>query len=593
MKKLLPIIQIIILLSSCNGKTNSSVNSSILNSVSSDNNSFNSTNNSNLLTSLEDSSISDIISSSTISSIDSSNSSVSSISSSSHDRIASSLGVIKGEPYNGYQILVYAFNDSDNDGYGDLNGVIQKLDYIKEIGYNLIWLSPVMPSYRYHGYDTINFYGIDPRIGTLDDFYNLLDIAHSKDIRIILDIALNHTSIRHPWFANVCTTGSGEKVNWYRPKDNSITYNTGGNGQFYTCSENSKLTWFSSFSANMADLNYDNHEVKIEIKNVIKYWLEAGIDGFRYDAIKHIYDYNELKAGSTFDSLNKNFWNELYQLVKSINPKAFVVGENVDNSAGLEKFATYFDSEFDFPGYSNISDGIKNGGVGSENNWSWGTSLQNSHNKLLEYNENWIPTPITGNHDRTRFASTLGSGDVNLIKKLKLWYAAISLRPGMPFTFAGDEIGMFGTNYGDDRSDKELRLPMKWDNNYNNINPDLYLDNLDYTFVNKVTSASEQLIKSDSLLNEYKALNEFRINHEVIYDGKIEAKLTKPDTAGYKLSKNNKAVYVIINFRNQEVTGYTIDSNHGIPKNIIYGSGSINANNTIKVSALSYVVVEL
>ena len=130
-----------------------------------------------------------------------------------------SIGVDRDAPHNAYQILVYSFYDSDGDGYGDLKGVEQKLDYIKGLGSDIVWLSPIMPSESYHAYDVVSFYDIDERIGTLEDYMSLVNSAHSKDMKIMLDMPINHTSTNHEWFQGYLNDDP-RYLDYYQDKQN-------------------------------------------------------------------------------------------------------------------------------------------------------------------------------------------------------------------------------------------------------------------------------------------------------------------------------------------------------------------------------------
>lgn len=579
MSKILSKILILsLLICSCTNKKKDSIISTSTSNISN-----------NILSSSIDSSISSSIKSTSdylLSSSDSINSSI--IVSSDEKPVI--LGVPRDKAMTAYQLLVYAFYDSDGDQYGDLNGVTMKLDYLKELGVDLLWLSPINPSRSYHGYDVNDYYGIDPKIGTMSDFDNLVKAAHEKEIRIILDMVINHTSNEHPWFLQYCA-GNNEKKDWYKTKNSSTLYGSGGLGNWYTCPGNDSKQYFGAFSRVMPDLDYTKEEVKNAYKDVLSFWLDKGVDGFRYDAIKHIFDPNEMPNGTNTSSLNKSFWTEMNDFVRSYNPLAYLVGENITDINGLKTLANAFDAEFDFPGYWDATKGVKNEYLG-DGSWSYGTALEYNQKVLHNENANWLDCPITGNHDFDRISSIIGTFDSNWQKKLKLYAAATLLRPGMPFIFAGDEYGLLGSK--NNNSDKELRLPMRWTSDYN-IDPQKYLGNINYSFNNKVTPINQQLENQDSVLSFYKDLITFRESIPAIWGGTIYGKLTGSDTGGFRLAKDGKSVYVIINFRNAECTAFKID--YGYATKILFGSGTILSselnNNRVQVPPLGFVVVDL
>ena len=222
-----------------------------------------------------------------------------------------SLGVDPEEAHNAYQVLVYSFYDSDGDGYGDLAGLESKLDYIKGLGCDIIWLSPIMESESYHAYDITSFYKIDPKIGTIDDYLSLVNTAHSKNMKIMLDMPINHTSPNHEWFIEYLNNNS-DYNEFYQEKDPSVTYGTGSSmkekARFYTDQVTGK-TYFAAFGPTMPDLNYQSEALVSAIYDVFDYWTALGADGYRFDAVKHVFDPNEIPAGVDSVSLN----NELFQ----------------------------------------------------------------------------------------------------------------------------------------------------------------------------------------------------------------------------------------------------------------------------------------
>ena len=203
------------------------------------------------------------------------------------------LNVIEDNYRNYYEIFVYSFYDSDGDGIGDLNGVTQKLDYIKDMGFNGIWLMPVMPSTTYHKYDVTDYYGIDSEYGTIEDFERLVEECHKRDIRIIIDFVMNHSSSQHPWFVEACEylreLSEDEEpdasvcpyIDYYhftKDKVDGTYYNVSGTDWYYEGS-----FWFG-----MPDLNWEKGVIKKEFEDIASFWIDKGIDGFRMDAVMHI-----------------------------------------------------------------------------------------------------------------------------------------------------------------------------------------------------------------------------------------------------------------------------------------------------------------
>lgn len=180
---------------------------------------------------------------------------------------------------NWYEIFIYSFADSDGDRIGDFKGATEKLDYVRDLGFTGIWLMPIMPSPSYHKYDVSDYYDIDPQYGTLDDFKAFLARAHELDIKVTIDLVVNHTSNLHPWFQSSKTGADSPYRDYYNWQDK------GGSGyekigdSYYEC----------RFVSTMPDLNLDSDAVRSEISNIMKFWLEMGVDGFRLDAVTSYY----------------------------------------------------------------------------------------------------------------------------------------------------------------------------------------------------------------------------------------------------------------------------------------------------------------
>lgn len=178
-----------------------------------------------------------------------------------------------------YQIFVRSFYDSNGDGIGDLNGVTQKLDYIKSLGVNAIWLNPIYPSPSYHGYDVTDYKAINKDFGTMEDFENLLKKAHENGIKIILDFVPNHTSSQHPWFKEALE-GKSKYKDYYvwANKETNLSERSGiGEKAWHT--KDSKNYYYATFWSEMPDLNFDNKKVRKEMKDIVKFWIKKGVDG--------------------------------------------------------------------------------------------------------------------------------------------------------------------------------------------------------------------------------------------------------------------------------------------------------------------------
>jgi alpha-amylase len=347
-----------------------------------------------------------------------------------------------------YEIFVRSFYDSDNDGIGDFQGIIEKLDYLNDgdpatsddLGITGIWLMPMMESPSYHGYDVTDYYKTEPDYGTMADFEELLDSCHARGIRVIIDYVMNHSSSQHPWFVQSANSQNGYR-DWYRWSPTHPGYN-GPWGQPVWHARNGEF-YYGLFWGGMPDLNYSHPPVKTEMFDIAKFWLNKGVDGFRLDAIKYLdEDGNILENTPETFQLLEDF-NTLY---KTENPDAFAVGEVWSNTASIIPYTqnNRLDACFDFDlAYSLI------GAVQSEDPRSVYNQLQ-----VIEtaYPRLQYATFLT-NHDIDRIYSQLG----NDLSKMKLAASLYLTLPGVPFVYYGEEIGMIGTGIHEN-----IRRPMQW-----------------------------------------------------------------------------------------------------------------------------------
>ena len=261
--------------------------------------------------------------------------------------LASTQNVIDDNNRSFYEIFVGSFYDSDGDGMGDLQGVIDKLDYINDgnqetdtdLGCNGIWLMPISPSPSYHKYDVTDYCAVDNAYGTTEDFKKLAEECDKRGIKIIVDLVMNHSSIGHPWFQEARkyleqlpegqepNAADCKYVNYYT----FVKENPGGN---YYKVGTSDYYYEGVFSQSMPDLNLDNPDVRAEFEAIVKYWLDLGADGFRLDAAKEYF------SGNTAKNVEVLKWFNGY--VKSVNPEAYIVGET-----WTADYASYYESGID------------------------------------------------------------------------------------------------------------------------------------------------------------------------------------------------------------------------------------------------------
>lgn len=358
-----------------------------------------------------------------------------------------------------YEVFLYSYYDSDGDGIGDIQGLIQKLDYINDgddstdtdLGCNGIWLMPIMPSTTYHKYDVTDYKEIDPEYGTLEDFEELMAACHERGINVIIDFVMNHTSSKHPWFKQACAYI--ESLDGAEPSEEDCPYfgyynftKEKNSGSYYQVGE---TEWYyeAPFWSEMPDLNLRNEAVRAEFGEIADFWLDLGADGFRLDAAKEYF--------SDLTDSNVEVLTWFNDMVKSKKEDAYIVAEVWSD---LDTYAKYYasgiDSCFDFSFAS--TDGIIANTVKKISGASsYGKKLVSLQEVLSQYNENYIDAPFYTNHDLGRSAGYY-AGD-NSESQTKIAGAMNLMMSGAAFVYYGEEIGMKGAG-----KDENKRAPMQW-----------------------------------------------------------------------------------------------------------------------------------
>ena len=351
---------------------------------------------------------------------------------------------------NYYEIFPYSYADGDGDGIGDLQGIIDRLDYIEELGINGIWLTPICPSTTYHKYDVINYCEIDSQFGTMEDFDRLMEECNARGIDVILDLVVNHSSSQHEWFREAAeyigTLGADETpdpavcpyVDYY----NFTREYAGG----FTQLEGTDWYYESRFWSGMPDLNLDSEAVRQEIDGIVRFWLDKGVAGFRLDATTSYYTGDDAK--------NIAFMEWLTGCVKEKKPDAYLVGECwANNQTYTAYYASGMDSffNFDFADQGGNINKVLTGGSAR----AFGENIVAVDSAIAAKNPAYINAAFTSNHDTGRSAGFY-AGD-NAAAQIKMAQALAMMMGGNYFLYYGDEIGMKGS--GDDEN---KRCPMQW-----------------------------------------------------------------------------------------------------------------------------------
>ena len=325
-----------------------------------------------------------------------------------------------------YEIFVRAFADSDGDGIGDFNGLTAKLDYLVDLGISGLWLMPINESPSYHQYDVTDYYTIDPDYGTMEDFNAFLAACKERNIEVIIDLVVNHSSSQHPWFVEASNNPESEYREYYRWAEED-TEGINVKDRWYRKGDQ---YYFAHFWDQMPDLNFDSPKVREEIKNIAKFWLEKGVAGFRMDAAMHIYTTNELKNGSNLLAPNQDWWKEFDEFCKEVNSDYYLVGEVWADAKTRSFYIDSFETLFNFDvGNDTIITTVKTGNDNGLNK-----TVQNAYKYYDKANEDYIDAPFLTNHDQARVMTLLGSDET----KAKLAATMYLTLPGNPFIYYGE-----------------------------------------------------------------------------------------------------------------------------------------------------------
>ena len=448
-----------------------------------------------------------------------------------------------------YEIFVRSFYDSNADGVGDLQGIIQKLDYLNDgnpntdtdLGVTALWLMPIFPSPSYHGYDVTDYRNIDEEYGTMNDFKALITAAHARGIKIVIDFVGNHTSDQHPWFT--ASASNESKRDWYLWNSNKPSYN-GPWGQEVWHERNSSY-YYGVFWGGMPDLNYTNQEVTNEIKNTLRFWKEeVGVDGFRIDAVKHWIENGDQQENT---AATLAWWRDLYVFQKSLDPGLMMVGEAWTSTQNI---APYSDKRLDYCFEFDLSYALIDG-INNQTN----SGLKSKMSEIIStYETNQYGTFLT-NHDQDRSFYRFGMDE----RKAKLAARILLSLPGVPYIYYGEEVGMLGQ-----KPDEDIRRPMQWTSSANagfsSTQPWHPLNN-NYANYN----VANQQLESESIWSQYQIWIKQRTRNTALRSGNydfIESNNSRMFSYLRADSESNTAFAVIHNLSSQNTDDITIRINN-------------------------------
>ncbi len=443
-----------------------------------------------------------------------------------------------------YEIFVGSFSDSDGDGTGDLRGIINRMDYLndgdpasgKSLGVEGLWLTPIFLSPSYHKYDVTDFYTIDPAFGTMDDLRELVDLCHSRGVRVILDLPINHTSTENAWYKRF--------LNGHRMNNTSQTYydfytwlpvgETPPAGRHFARVFSPALLVEANFSDSMPELNFDNPLVREALLDVAAYYLDLGVDGFRFDAAKYIY------LGDTPENLD--FWDWYIGELKKLKPDLYTVAEVWDSDGITNQYARVLNC-FNFT--TSQVDGLISQTAQGGDVARYVAYLAQHQQELKAIRPDAMNLPFVANHDTDRAAGYLPvtNGRMQMAANLYL------LAPGSPFIYYGEEIGLRGSR-GGANTDANRRLAMRWGDG------DAVRDPVGSTYdVSSQTPVQTMLTQSYSILSYYKKLLMIRRANPEIARGDITP-LTLPGSkaGGFLCTWEGSSVAVLHNTTGKTVT---------------------------------------
>jgi len=452
-----------------------------------------------------------------------------------------------------YEIFVRSFYDSDGDGIGDLQGVIEKLDYLNDgdpnttddLGVTGIWLMPINPSPSYHGYDVTDYRSIHPDYGTLDDFKRLLAEADKRGIKIIMDLVVNHTSTEHDWFKQAASDKASATRDWYIwAEDQGKTpsgVSAAGSGSPWH--ELNGANYMGTFWGGMPDLNFDNPKVREEMKDIGKFWLELGVDGFRIDAAKHIYEDMMSDKGEETTAKNTAWWQEFRASMNEVNPEAYIVGEIWDNSAAV--IAPYLNNAFDSGFNFSLGESIIGAAMNEKDN-NLAFTLERTYGLYSQVSGGkFTDAAFLTNHDMNRVMSQL-KDDGN---HAKMAAGILLTMPGNPFIYYGEEIGMKGA-----KPDEQIREPMIWSNTGSDKGQTTW-EPLKHNRGDQVLGVEQQTDDEESLLSRYRTLIRWRNEMPALSRGTIESYSSgNQQVMAYIRRTNDSSALVVHNLSGTEQT---------------------------------------
>ncbi len=441
-----------------------------------------------------------------------------------------------------YEIFVGSFSDSDGDGLGDLRGIINRFDYLndgdpasgKSMGVEGIWLTPIFTSPSYHKYDITDYYAVDPSFGTMEDLEELAELCESRNVKLILDLPLNHTGAQNAWFLAFCEAHrEGDTASPYYDFYSWCRQGEEPAGRRFEPISGCSDLYECNFDTAMPELNFDNEAVRQETLEIARFYLEKGVDGFRFDASKYPY-YEDHPQ-------NAAYWVWYMAELRKLDPEIYAVAEVWDGDAVTDQYYPALNCfNFTLADYGGLlDDAVRLGRVDA-----YTAYMEDYLCAVQELRADAMPVSFLTNHDMDRVAGFLTPASGNMAMAANLYL----LSPGSSFLYYGEELGMLGSR-GSSSTDANRRLAMLWGDGDPVEDP----PGANYTDQIK-TSVRDQLGDPASLYSTYKRLILIRSANPEIARGEYHAlQLGQNGVGGFTSTWKGKSVCVLHNVSGEPV----------------------------------------
>lgn len=428
-----------------------------------------------------------------------------------------------------YEIYVRSFADSDGDGIGDLKGVTAKLDYLDDLGVGGIWLMPVYACNSEHGYDVVDYSKVNPDYGTNADLEELIAEAHRRNIRVILDFVPNHMSHRSPWFTEACKSVDNSHRGFFHFETAATA--SGWGGWYPVPSGTTDYYYQGAFDKSMPDLNYgpasscERSATFRAMTDAAKFWIDKGADGFRLDAVKHVYDSETSDENPTFlkkfyDNVNAHFQGK--SALGDAN--VYMVGECWMATDQMAKYYRGLPALFDFDSWDKyLLYAIQN----SHAKW-FPKDMMATRAVFANYRGDFIQATKLSNHDQNRARTSVGGSLALSLERCKIAAAVLLTSIGSPFIYYGEEIGMLGDKTKPS-GDRNVREPMLWAPKAEDTCRTSWLPVANSFDIN-VGNVSTQAADVNSLYNVYRKFMRLRNTYPALATGTISLPENFDDT---------------------------------------------------------------